>query len=386
MADYAPLLARAIAALPGNDPESRQAIYQRARAALERQLAAHDPPLDEAEQLRIRLALEDSIRATEAEQVGAAQASNETAEPTPTPPPLAGGVAVPPPQPAKRAERTPQRHVVLFALAGFLALAGMGALALINRDGIDAYLPRTASQPVGEGGKREGRLPPTETPPARPAVPEPAPPAEPAPSADNQPVTVTSEKVAPNQAAPPVEPKPAAPLPVLSRGFMIVEVPGGAPNQFEGQADWKFVPEPGARTEARTIRLEAEFPGAGLKFDMTIARNTDPALGASHTVLLVFDPKAGFEAIREMSALEWRERETVAGTPFAGSLVPMQENVFLFGLDYSEAARSRNLELMKSQRWLVFEFRLANSRRGAILIEKGTNGENAIAEALAEWK
>ena len=87
-----------------------------------------------------------------------------------------------------------------------------------------------------------------------------------------------------------------------------------------------------------------------------------------------------------MSAIEWRERESQTGATMSGMLVPIQDNVFLIGLDPAEAAIQRNMELLRTQRWMVFEVRLANGRRGAFLIEKGSSGDKAVADALAAWK
>jgi hypothetical protein len=67
MADYYPLISRAVVALDKNTGENRRAIYERARAALLAQLRGVTPPLDESDITRERLALEESIRKVEAE-------------------------------------------------------------------------------------------------------------------------------------------------------------------------------------------------------------------------------------------------------------------------------------------------------------------------------
>jgi hypothetical protein len=68
MADYYPLIARAIAGLDPNAPgESRRALYERARAALIAQLRSVDPPLSESEITRERLSLEEAVRKVESE-------------------------------------------------------------------------------------------------------------------------------------------------------------------------------------------------------------------------------------------------------------------------------------------------------------------------------
>jgi hypothetical protein len=75
MADYYPLIARAIAGLDPQAPgESRRALYERARAALIQQLRGVDPPLSESEITRERLSLEEAVRKVESE---AAQRARE---------------------------------------------------------------------------------------------------------------------------------------------------------------------------------------------------------------------------------------------------------------------------------------------------------------------
>jgi len=77
MADYYPLIARAISSLDPSAPgESRRALYERARSALIAQLRSVQPPLTESEITRERLSLEEAIRKVEAE---AAQRARELA-------------------------------------------------------------------------------------------------------------------------------------------------------------------------------------------------------------------------------------------------------------------------------------------------------------------
>ena len=67
MADYYPLIARAVAGLEKNNGENRRALYERARGALLAQLRSVTPALNESDITRERLALEESIRKVEAE-------------------------------------------------------------------------------------------------------------------------------------------------------------------------------------------------------------------------------------------------------------------------------------------------------------------------------
>jgi hypothetical protein len=80
MADYHPLIARAVSGLEKNTGENRRALYERARVALVAQLRGVVPALEESEITRERLALEEAIRKVEAE---AARQAREVARPKP---------------------------------------------------------------------------------------------------------------------------------------------------------------------------------------------------------------------------------------------------------------------------------------------------------------
>src|ERR1700761_6262171 len=97
MADYHPLIARAVESLENSTGEARRSLYERARAALVSQLRSIEPPLSEADITRERLALEDAIRKVEAESVRKARAERPAAPP-PRP-------ATQPPRPAPAAPR-----------------------------------------------------------------------------------------------------------------------------------------------------------------------------------------------------------------------------------------------------------------------------------------
>src|SRR5437899_12665593 len=67
MADYYPLIAKAVSGLDKSTPEARRALYDRARTALLAQLRGVEPALSEPDITRERLALEEAIRKVEGE-------------------------------------------------------------------------------------------------------------------------------------------------------------------------------------------------------------------------------------------------------------------------------------------------------------------------------
>jgi hypothetical protein len=106
MADYYPLIARAVDGLGASTGEARRALYERARAALVGQLRSIEPPLSEADITRERLALEDAIRKVEAETVRKSRTERLAV------PPLRPGPAAPRPSIPPAAPAPPQRERV----------------------------------------------------------------------------------------------------------------------------------------------------------------------------------------------------------------------------------------------------------------------------------
>jgi len=106
MADYHPLITRAVEGLGTSTAEARRTLYERARTALVAQLRGVNPPLSEAEITRERLALEDAIRKVEAESVRKARPEPRPPAPAPRSANLGSRPgAAPPPVPSAWRER-----------------------------------------------------------------------------------------------------------------------------------------------------------------------------------------------------------------------------------------------------------------------------------------
>src|SRR5271163_4544918 len=110
MADYYPLIAKAVAGLEKSTGEARRALYDRARSALVAQLRGVTPALLESDITRERLGLEEAIRKVETE---AARRSRTDPPPRPAPaaPPPPAARPVPPdmPQPSQPVEAVEMR-------------------------------------------------------------------------------------------------------------------------------------------------------------------------------------------------------------------------------------------------------------------------------------
>ncbi|MFC0193519.1 hypothetical protein ACFFKG_15005, partial [Aureimonas pseudogalii] len=102
MANLTAVLRKTIDGLPNASPQLRAKVYEKARAAITRQIQAANPPLDEAVvEARYRV-LEDAIRETEAHYESVAAAESER-PPEPASPPEPARVEAPAPPPQRPA-------------------------------------------------------------------------------------------------------------------------------------------------------------------------------------------------------------------------------------------------------------------------------------------
>ncbi|NVO13051.1 MAG: hypothetical protein HXX10_03345 [Rhodoplanes sp.] len=144
MADYYPLIAKAVAGLEKNTGEARRILYERARNALVTQLRGVTPALGESEITRERLALEEAIRKVEADAARKARSDSmpgraERAERTER-------------ERAERAERTAER-------AERTALGSPASSSAVDRAGADKPAEKPADKSADKSPDRPGDRP-----------------------------------------------------------------------------------------------------------------------------------------------------------------------------------------------------------------------------------
>ncbi len=162
MADYYPLIARAIAGLDPSAPgESRRALYERARAALIAQLRSVDPPLSESEITRERLSLEEAVRKVESEAAQRARDATRSGDAS------RSGDAPRAPACGWRPRRrcVPRHH----AAPGPAGRTGAAAIRAATSGGTAAVRPRPSSPPPAPSRNERPPLGQEDRPPAQPS-------------------------------------------------------------------------------------------------------------------------------------------------------------------------------------------------------------------------
>ncbi|PZU92898.1 MAG: histidine kinase [Chelatococcus sp.] len=408
MADFYPILARAIAGLPDSTPETRNAIYDRARTALVAQLRGLDPPLGEAEIMRERLALDEAVARLEVEYGAPEPAAAPTirelapvvAEPLPAPEPARPAFApLPPadgrdegeplttPEPAAlrprvlppREKRVNTGHIRTAIVATGVAVvvaAIAGTAIYVNKlKPQDAQRPRTETasqsaapaQPDSSGkiGDRVGG--PSSTAPARPGSAS-----APAPGTPTQ--------------------QPGGEVAIAQRAILYIETPENPqqPRAVTGRVFWRLDSESAGqgRPVETIVRATVEVPAEGVALDFTIRRNTDSAFPASHIIGMRFtitgDPTT--QAIREVGVPQLKAEESERGAPLSAINSPLGDNLFVAALSNVPVELERNIDLILNRNWIDVPVRFASGRRGIITFEKGISGGQTLADAFGRWQ
>jgi hypothetical protein len=184
-------------------------------------------------------------------------------------------------------------------------------------------------------------------------------------------------------------PGPAPAVPVGQRAVLYEENPGVEQLQtFVGTVVWRtetLSPGPGQPPEIG-LRAEMEIPDRRMTVAMTIRRNPDRNLPASHMIEVQFTtPNDPFGGVSNMPGVRMKVSETAQGAPLNGLVVRVMPGFFLLGLSAVDSDREQNIQLLRERPWFDIPFVYNNGRRAVLAFEKGTSGERAMNEALATW-
>ncbi|MER8433476.1 hypothetical protein [Mesorhizobium caraganae] len=227
------------------------------------------------------------------------------------------------------------------------------------------------------------------TPPATPPADGAAPPANGAAPAD-----AVATPPAPATGTPPAAPTAAAPEPTVAVGQKAIfyeERTSTAQGSAEpGSIVWSLVQEsPGGDLPPEpAIRAEASIPGKDIQLRMTIRRNTDQTLPASHIIEMIFLTPEGFDGggVDNILRVAMKSSEQDAGSPLIGIPAKIADGFFLVALNDTKADEDANLTLLRGQDWIDVPVVYKTGRRALLTMEKGIPGEKVFDEALKAWQ
>jgi len=146
-------------------------------------------------------------------------------------------------------------------------------------------------------------------------------------------------------------------------------------NRAEGQIIWRIEPTTDASAPSGdvTIRGSVEVPSRNLRMTLSIRRNFDPTLPATHTVQIDVAPGFAAGGIKQVMGLLMKANEQAKGAPIAALAVRIDDRHFLIGLSAVPQDASNNSLLIRSRAWMDIPILYATQHRAILAVEK--NGD-----------
>jgi hypothetical protein len=282
-------------------------------------------------------------------------------------------------EPARRS-RLPTILLVLLILG---MIGGLAALALSQRAVLSdllAGLDGGSSEPSGSEG-----APATVDDASKPAdrVPGDAG-GDPAP-APQDPIADTIAG-APEPPAPP----PAADQSIVAQRAVLYEEPLDQASadagviRIDGGVAWSFNEGGPGGPE---VVADIEVPERQMKIRLSIRRNTDSALPASHLVEAVVSTPADFpgKGVKSIPRLVMKPAEDGSGQPVVGAQAKVADGLFWIALSATDSDVAQNLQLLRERSWIDLPIVYETGQRAILTFEKGAPGQRAFDRAFAAW-
>lgn len=153
---------------------------------------------------------------------------------------------------------------------------------------------------------------------------------------------------------------------------------------FSGTVEWtEGVDELGLPT----LKGVASIPARNLGVDITIRKNSDPSLPASHLMEVDFKVSDTFigGTIANLPGVLLKDEELVPGTALVGASARVVGNSFLFALSATPADSASNTDLLENRRWMDLAVVYGTGRNAIITLEKDATAQALFDKVFATW-
>ncbi|WP_193175858.1 hypothetical protein [Oricola nitratireducens] len=173
------------------------------------------------------------------------------------------------------------------------------------------------------------------------------------------------------------------------KAFLFETAAGSKKPAASGNVAWSVVetsPAPDQPPEA-SIHAEIAIPTDGLRATISLTRNLDKTLPATHLIEIIFDLSEGYQGggIASVEGINFLNGAQGASDPMVGSIVKIAPNVFLFALSDLPAAVKKHRQMMSDPDMIEIPFVYYSGRRAALRLVAGSTGTEVFGEALQEW-
>jgi hypothetical protein len=179
-------------------------------------------------------------------------------------------------------------------------------------------------------------------------------------------------------------------LPDAARAAIVIASQDDPQNQVVilGSTVWSIIPPSPGQPSTVAVKADADIPDLKMHASMTLRKNTDPTVQATHTIDLNFaladgTPITGF---KDVAPPQMHEPDTPTSEPLTSDKVKVSDVHFLIALANGDQDAPRNLELMQTRSWFEFPLLLNDDRIAKLAFQKSSEGIAMLAKAFDAWK
>ncbi|WP_416795638.1 hypothetical protein [Ciceribacter azotifigens] len=161
-----------------------------------------------------------------------------------------------------------------------------------------------------------------------------------------------------------------------------------APTAITGAVEWTALNDTSENGRPNpAIQGKLSIPDRGLSALITIKRNADNSLPASHLIEIVFSVPADFEggAVDNVQRIAMKRTEQDRGDPLVAVSAKVTDDSYLIALNDFQDVVARNLDLLRTRNWIDIPVTYRNGRRALLTLDKGTAGVAVFDEVLKQW-
>lgn len=161
-----------------------------------------------------------------------------------------------------------------------------------------------------------------------------------------------------------------------------------SPTAITGAVEWTALNDTSENGRPNpAIQGKLSIPDRGLSALITIKRNADNSLPASHLIEVVFSVPADFEggAIDSVQRIAMKRTEQDRGDPLVAVSAKITDDSYLIALNDFQDVVARNLDLLRTRNWIDIPVTYRNGRRALLTLDKGTAGVAVFDEVLKQW-
>ena len=181
---------------------------------------------------------------------------------------------------------------------------------------------------------------------------------------------------------------------IAQRAALLLQAPTAtdpkAVATYVGTVTWRVDSVPGAPGQPNTVavRADVDIPDVKMKASLSMQRNLDESLPASHLIDLRFTilPGSTVAPIKQIDNIQMRREDSASGDPLLGVARPVRDNFFFIALAKGDTYVARNLELIRTRAWIDIPILLTDGKLAKITFEKGAPGDRAFNDAMATWR